>query len=116
MPGAGRTFIQITWQSNYALFGQWCHAKGLVDDPDVFVNDPTSLSDDKWAWLGPVWYWTAARPQLNGLSDQSDLVGVTRSVNGGLNGFDDRLNRYNACLTLGQAILPDPGSGRPGSQ
>jgi putative chitinase len=42
-PYRGRTFEQITWRDNYASFGKWCHAKGLVSDPRVFVNTPTSL-------------------------------------------------------------------------
>jgi predicted chitinase len=105
-PYIGRTFIQITWDYNYAAFGQWCARKNLLNDPNLFLNHPPTLAADQWAWLGPVWYWTVSRPQLNTLSDQGDIVGATRAINGGLNGLADRTTRYKHCLSLGTAILP----------
>lgn len=103
-PFVGRTFIQITWNYNYQAFGQWCHAKGILADPNQFVNDPPSLADDKWAWWGPGWFWSTHG--LNGYADRSDIYGATLVVNGGLNGLADRTARWQACLRLGAAILP----------
>lgn len=34
------------------------------------------------------WFWT--RKNLNSLADADDLTTLTRRVNGGLNGLDDR--------------------------
>jgi predicted chitinase len=110
-PFIGRTWIQITWQSNYAAFGQWCVSQGLLDDPNQFINDPASLADLKWAGIGAAWYWTVARPTINGLCDQGDIVGVTQLINGGQNGIDDRTARYNQAIALGDellALLPAP--------
>lgn len=108
-PYIGRTWIQITWESNYAAFGQWCKDQGLIDNADKFVNDPASLADPKWAGIGPAWYWTVARPQINGLCDAGDLVGVTEAINGGTNGLDgvedSRRDRWNQALGVGDRLL-----------
>jgi predicted chitinase len=110
-PYCGRTFIQITWDFNYRAFGSWCVSRGLLDDPDAFVKVPASLAQDQWAWLGPVWYWTVARPTLNHFADLGDIETCTRLINGGLNGLDDRTTRFHNAHALGDAILPTPSTG-----
>ncbi|QSM04376.1 M15 family metallopeptidase [Mycobacteroides abscessus subsp. abscessus] len=101
----GRTWIQITWQSNYAQFSQWCFNKGLVVSPTYFVDNPRELADLQWAGLGAAWYWTVARPDINALSDNGDLYTVTLRINGGTNGLTDRRDRYNRALLQGDALL-----------
>lgn len=104
-PYIGRTWIQITWQSNYAAFGAWCVSQGLIDDANQFVNNPQSLADPQWAGIGPAWYWTVARPTINSLCDNGDIVGVTQLINGGQNGIQDRTNRYQQAIALGDRLL-----------
>lgn len=104
-PYIGRTWIMITWQSNYAAFGSWCVQQGLITDPNQFVNDPESLADLKWAGIGAAWYWTVGRPNINSLSDDGDVVAVTQLINGGQNGIADRTNRYNQAIALGDRLL-----------
>lgn len=101
----GRTWIQITWQSNYAGFSKWCHGRGLVPSPTYFVDRPRELAELKWAGLGPAWYWTVARADINALCDKRDLDTVTRRINGGTNGIADRSNRYSRALALGDQLL-----------
>ena len=107
----GRTWIQITWRTNYAGFGAWAAQRGLVTYADYFVDNPRALADLKWAGLGPAWYWTVARPQINALCDAGDLIGVTKAINGGLNGLEDhngqpgRRTRYQRALALGDQLL-----------
>ncbi|MCA2331624.1 M15 family metallopeptidase [Mycobacterium avium] len=101
----GRTWIQLTWKSNYAGFSKWCYDRGLVVTPTYFVDNPTALADLKWAGLGAAWYWTVARPDINALSDAKDLVTVTLRINGGQNGIDDRRTRYNRALAVGDGLL-----------
>jgi len=104
-PFIGRTWIQITWDYNYRAFGQWCAQQGLVSDPETFIKNPKSLADDKWAALGPAWYWTVARPKLNEMSDNGDMLGVTKAINGGTNGLADRQARYSQAKALGDRLL-----------
>lgn len=101
----GRTWIQITWSSNYAQFSEWCYDKGLVPTPSYFVDYPVKLADLEWAGLGAAWYWTVARPEINAKSDAGDIRGVTQLINGGQNGYADRLARYNRALAVGDELL-----------
>lgn len=104
-PYIGRTWIQITWESNYRDFGEWCFEHGLIDDAAYFVNNPSSLADLRWAGIGPAWYWTVQRPQINELCDQRNLTAVTQAINGGQNGAADRKQRYDRALGLGDELL-----------
>ena len=80
-PYIGRTFIQVTWSDNYQAFGLWCKARGLIDDAAYFVNNPASLSDLKWAALGPIWYF-ATRGILP-YADQRNWTAVGGVINTG---------------------------------
>ncbi|GAA2436225.1 glycoside hydrolase family 19 protein [Mycolicibacterium llatzerense] len=107
----GRTWIQITWSTNYQAFSGWCYDRGLVTSPRYFLDNPRALADQKWAGLGPAWYWTVARSQINSLCDRGDINEVTRLINGGYNGLEDfngqpgRRTRYQRALALGDQLL-----------
>ena len=105
----GRGFIQITGRFNYGELSRWAHAKGLVPSATYFIDHPGQLATDKYVWLGPIWYWTVARP-MNHLADAGNIEDATRAINGGLNGIADRTNRWHLCLKLGNAILPTPAA------
>lgn len=113
----GRSWIQITWRRNYRGFSMWCFDRELVPTENYFVQFPAELADDKWAAIGPAWYWTVARPQINGLCDAGNLREVTRVINGGYNGIDDRQQRYDQALALGDRLLtlinPPTNAGGP---
>jgi hypothetical protein len=40
------------------------------------------------------------------MCDSGDIEGVTRAINGGLNGYDDRCQRYNNALPLAGQFIP----------
>lgn len=103
-PYYGRTFIQITWKSGYQAFGRW------LGVGEKFVNTPSLLERDEYVWLGPIWYWSTN--DLNRYADRDDFEGLTRAINGGLNGYEDRKQRWARIKQLGDAILPaeDPYS------
>lgn len=96
----GRGWIQVTGRSNYAACSRWAFEQGVVDSPDYFVQHPEKLADDEFVWVGPVWYWTVARPGLNGAADRGDIKSCTRMINGGLTNLDDRVARYHRVLNL----------------
>ncbi|SRX93550.1 hypothetical protein [Rhodococcus jostii RHA1] [Mycobacterium shimoidei] len=104
----GRTWIQITWQSNYAKFGAWAYERGLIDDPDQFVKDPRSLADVRWAGIGAAWYWITphlGHNLINDDADRADVRAVTYTINGGYNGLDKRIEYFNQALAQGDALL-----------
>ena len=101
----GRTWIQITWRSNYDGLSRWAFGKGLIPSPTYFVDNPRKLAEIQYAGLGPAWYWTVARPQINSLCDARNLTAVTQAINGGQNGAADRKSRYDRALTLGDQLL-----------
>lgn len=103
----GRSFIQITGRTNYALLSQWAHRNGYVATSDFFIQHPNALAYDQYAWLGPVWYWTVAR-DMNTFADRGDIYGATLAVNGGLNNLSGRTARWHKCRSLGNALLPGP--------
>ncbi|POY34850.1 chitinase [Solitalea longa] len=76
----GRGWIQLTGKTNYKLatteFGQ------------DFISDPSLIHDYPWAALVSGWFWK--RKKLNDLADLDDITSITKKVNGGFNGFDDR--------------------------
>ena len=43
-PFIGRTWIQITWQANYAAFGQWCKAQNDLDKVKLQPSLRTAFS------------------------------------------------------------------------
>lgn len=116
--GDGRRFkgsgpIQLTGRSNFRSFTQWANSQGhtTID----FESNPHLVREEpKWGFLAASWYWVVARPQINTLSDNRDLNGVTRAINGGLNGIDDRKTRYHRALAMGNRILPS-GNSNPSS-
>ena len=76
----GRGLIQITGLSNYIACG-----KALGID---LINAPELLEQPINAARSAAWFWSAHG--LNELADAGDFVGITKRINGGTNGLDDR--------------------------
>lgn len=84
----GRGLIQITGRTNYrdasrALFGdeRLLLAPQLLERPDLSAR-------------AAGWYWRSRG--LNELADAGQFVEITRRINGGTNGLEDRLARWRA--------------------
>jgi putative chitinase len=93
----GRTLMQITGRYNYRSFSKWVR-KLFSDSPD-FEVEPDAVLSDPWEGLAPIWYWDTR--DLNRLADQGNIELITRRINGGLNGYADRLRYYDrAALVL----------------
>jgi putative chitinase len=104
----GRSIIQVTGRYNYGRCSEWAFDKGYVPTRTFFVDHPEALGTVEYCTLGAVWYWTVSRP-MNSYADRGDIEAATRAVNGGLNGYADRINRWKTCLALGEALLPTEG-------
>jgi putative chitinase len=103
----GRTGIQITGRANYRKFTGWVR-KFIPAAPD-FEASPELVNTDPYEGLVPIWYWDAGNPTgktLNVYADQNNIEMITRKINGGLNGFDDRLDYYDrtALVMLGYPL------------
>jgi predicted chitinase len=96
----GRGPIQVTGRANYRKLSQWAFTNGYVPTATYFEDNPEQLEQYEYAFLGAVWYWTVARPDINSLSDAGDVLTVTKRINGGTNGLADRQNRWDHCKTL----------------
>ncbi len=88
----GRTGMQLTGKANYQAFYDWCVERGF-NSPD-FVANPDLVNTDPWEGLVPLWYWDSRN--LNRYADQGDIETITKKVNGGMNGFDDRVDHFHA--------------------
>jgi putative chitinase len=88
----GRGFLQLTGRGNYERIGQ---AVGLD-----LVHNPDWVTWPEFGLLVAAEYWRQAG--CNELADQDDIVKVTRAINGGLTGLDDRklwLGRARSIVT-----------------
>lgn len=95
----GRAGIQITGKANYEAFRDWCRAKGY--NPPDFVAHPDLVNTDPWEGLAPLWYWSTRN--LNSYADRNDIETITKKINGGKNGLNDRIDYYGriALVLLG---------------
>jgi len=80
----GRGLIQITGHNNYRDCG---NALG-VD----LLSDPALLERPDMACRSAGWFWKSRG--LNELADKGDFRTITKRINGGLTGWQDRLAFY----------------------
>lgn len=79
----GRGPLQLTGRANYREYGQ---ALGIYfeEHPDIVAYPSIGLHV-------ACEYWK--RKGLSALADMDDVTAITKKVNGGLNGFDDRKSK-----------------------
>jgi putative chitinase len=81
----GRGLIQITGKANYAALVKQLGA-------DVVAN-PDLLLGYRFAAMSAAAWWK--NNGLNELADSDDVIRITRIINGGTNGLDDRKSRLS---------------------
>jgi putative chitinase len=86
----GRGLIQLTGKENYANCGS-----GLGVD---LVGHPDWLLDPKYAALSAGWFWN--KKGLNTLADSKDYETMTKRINGGLIGLDDRKAKIAKAISV----------------
>lgn len=85
----GRGPIQLTGRANYRRCGA---ALGLD-----LEGDPEQAATPQVGFRIAGWYWTthpAVARDCNQLADMQDFIGITRAINGGLNGLASREAYY----------------------
>jgi len=88
----GRGLIQITGRDNYRT----CSLGLFVDDRLLFI--PELLEKPQWAAESAAWFWE--QKGLNELADRDQFNSITRRINGGLNGLEDRLQLWARARAL----------------
>ena len=89
----GRGIIQITGRANYAA----CSV-ALTGKADTFLNTPELLSTPMYAVQSACWFW--ASRGLNELADTQDIKRVTKRINGGYNGLEDRIKYWERAKNI----------------
>lgn len=85
----GRGLIQITGRDGYANVGKEA-GLDLVNHPDLAYNP-----EHAFLVAAAFWKWKGSRMNQN--ADRDDLIGVTKLVNGGTNGLEDRRHWLAKC-------------------
>lgn len=80
----GRGLPQLTGRDNYTALTA-AIGSNLVAMPDLVLQPDISA-------LAAAWFWSSNG--CNVLADKGQFEAVTRKINGGLNGLDDRLARF----------------------
>lgn len=84
----GRGLIQLTGKSNYIAF-----ADSLQITPEEASE---YLATFEGAAQSACWFWEANN--LNQWADKGDIVTLTKKINGGTIGLDDRIKHYEHAL------------------
>jgi putative chitinase len=84
----GRGLIQLTGKNNYQAF---------ADSIETPLEDITEfLGTFEGATQSAAWFWESNN--LNALADASDIKTMTKKINGGYLGLEDRQKHYSHAL------------------
>jgi putative chitinase len=86
----GRGLIQLTGKNNY---------KSFADSLGMNLEDvPEFLGTFEGATQSACWFWKSNN--LNRFSDVGDMDGLTKAINGGYNGLEERKRNYENALQI----------------
>jgi len=77
----GRGLIQLTGRANYTQYAD-TRQVDVVQTPNPVATDPILATDVAG------WYWDSR--DLNHYADNDDIRAITKHINGGYNGLEDR--------------------------
>jgi putative chitinase len=90
----GRGPIQLTGKDNYRKF-----ATDFFEDPETVIDDPDLVTDDiPTSLYSALWFWN--KNNLNKFADVGDVKGMTKVINGGYIGLEDRIKHYNHAIEV----------------
>src|SRR6056300_1227267 len=94
----GRGLKQLTGRDNYTAFGK---TVGMTAEEAAEY-----VATEKGAIESACWFWDNAG--CNKFADAGDIVGLSKRINGGTIGLDDRVRRWNEALEILGAPAPAP--------
>ena len=86
----GRGLIQLTGKDNYAFCGS-----SIKQD---LLTHPELLIQPEWAVMSAGWFWN--KKGLSALADDEQWETMTKRINGGLVGLDDRINKIHKAMDI----------------
>jgi putative chitinase len=91
----GRGLIQLTGRHNYQNFADSIE----VDGRPLNINEvPEYLATFEGAAQSACWFWETNK--LNTWADAGNIKELTRRINGGFIGLEDRIKHYNHALSV----------------
>lgn len=87
----GRGIFQLTGRSNYALYSKH-RGIDFVSNPELISAEPVYCVDVAG------WYWDTKC--LNKYADRDDIKTITKKINGGYNGLEDRIKKLTTCKAV----------------
>lgn len=86
----GRGLIQLTGKLNYTNFAK------SIETPVEEISE--YLATFEGAIQSACWFWE--EHDLNTLADKGDTLKITKIINGGTNGLNDRIKRYEHAIQV----------------
>jgi len=86
----GRGIFQLTGRSNVTTCGN------ALGQP--FAEHPELLLEPEWACMSAGWFWN--KKGLSSLADDEQWETMTKRINGGLVGLDDRVNKIHKAMDV----------------
>jgi putative chitinase len=96
----GRGLKQLTGRDNYTRFGK---SVGMTAEQAADY-----VATEKGAIESACWFWDTNK--LNTIADTDDVVLMTKRINGGNIGLEDRQQRYKRALPLLEGKTPAPAA------
>ena len=76
----GRGLIQLTGRTNYEAYKKYC-GFDVVKQPELLAKPVGAIRSSMWFWKSK---------GLNELADRDEFTAITKRINGGINGIEDR--------------------------
>jgi putative chitinase len=92
----GRGIKQLTGRNNYAAFGK---SVGMSAEEAAGY-----VATEKGAMESACWFWK--KNKLQKWADKGDNKGLTKAINGGTIGLEDRNSRWDNCLAILGGEMP----------
>ena len=94
----GRGLKQLTGRNNYEAFGK---TVGMTAEEaaEYVVTEQGAIESACWFWY---------KAKCNTFADNGDIVGMSKRINGGTIGLEDRVRRWNEALEILGAPAPAP--------
>lgn len=88
----GRGILQVTGKNNYEQLSLYLFKDSrLLSNPDYLITIEGAINSALWFW---------DKNKLNTIADTGDTTKLTKRINGGTNGLQDRQLKYNKIREL----------------